>query len=116
MKRGSRIFAAGRPLIEAGRIVVYLQSTIGRKPETAMNVKISIELPERQLEFAERKVRQGGYASVSEVIAELLRDDMLAEGDKPTGDPLWAMKDEIRRRMELPDDQWIAMDENDGMF
>ena len=82
-----------------------------------MNVKISIELPERQLEFAERKVREGGYASVSEVIAEMLRDNMLAEHDKPTNhDPVLAMKDEIRRRMELPDDQWITMDENDDMF
>jgi antitoxin ParD1/3/4 len=82
-----------------------------------MNVKISIELPERQLEFAKRKAREGGYASISEVIAEMLRDNMLAEHDKPANhDPVMAMKDEIRRRMELPDDQWIPMDESDTMF
>lgn len=79
-----------------------------------MNVKISIELPERQLEFAERKVREGAYASVSEVIAESLRDAMLAEQED--ADPLPGMKDEIRRRLALPDDQWIRMDENDTMF
>ena len=82
-----------------------------------MSVKISIELPERQLEFAERKVREGAYASVSDVIAESLRDSMLAEReDAAGGDPVAAMADEIRRRMELPDDQWIRMDENDTMF
>jgi antitoxin ParD1/3/4 len=82
-----------------------------------MNVKISIELPEGQLEFAERKVREGAYASVSDVIADSLRDSMLAEHDRAAGDdPLLAMKDEIRRRLELPDDRWIVMDENDDMF
>jgi antitoxin ParD1/3/4 len=82
-----------------------------------MNVKISIELPESQLEFAERKVREGAYSSVSELVAESLRDLMLAEHDVAAADdPVLAMKDEIRRRMELPDDQWIRMDENDTMF
>jgi len=82
-----------------------------------MNVKISIELPERQLEFAERKVREGVYASVSELVEERIRDLMLAErGDVPDGDPVAAMADEIRRRLETPDDQWIRMDENDDMF
>jgi Arc/MetJ-type ribon-helix-helix transcriptional regulator len=82
-----------------------------------MNVKISIELPENQLEFAERKVRQGSYTSVSEVIAESMRDTILAEsenGDKT--DPVWETRHEIRRRLETPDDQWITMDENDTVF
>ena len=81
-----------------------------------MNVKISIELPENQIAFAERKVREGGYASVSDVIAESMRDTMLAENDRTDADPLLGWKDEIRRRLELPDDQWIPMDENDTMF
>jgi antitoxin ParD1/3/4 len=90
---------------------------VSAQPETAMNVKISIELPKRQLEFAERKVREGAYASVSEVIAESLQDTMLAEHENmDRDDPVLAMKDEIRRRLELPDDQWIRMDENDTMF
>eukprot|EP01035_Chromulina_nebulosa_P013897 gene13896-biopygen11808 len=76
-----------------------------------MNVKISIELPEHQLAFAERKVREGAYASVSEVIADSLRDVMMAENDRKDerrdeDDPIWAMRDEIRRRVALPDDQW----------
>jgi antitoxin ParD1/3/4 len=81
-----------------------------------MNVKISIELPENQIEFAERKVREGAYVSISEVISESMRDTMLAEHDEADVDPLLGMKDEIRRRLELPDDQWIRMDENDTMF
>ena len=81
-----------------------------------MKVKISIELPERHLEFAERLVREGHYASVSDLVQDHIRDLMLAQTDKPTNDPVMAMKDEIRRRLELPDDQWIRMDENDTMF
>jgi len=84
--------------------------------QIVMNVKISIELPESQLEFAERKVREGGYASVSDVIAETLRDAMWAEEDRARDDPVLAMKDEILRRLALPDDQWITMDEHDTMF
>jgi antitoxin ParD1/3/4 len=82
-----------------------------------MNVKISIELPESQIDFIERKVREGSYASPSDFLAEHVRDLMLAEHDaRPEDDPVMAMKDEIIRRMQLPDDQWIVMDENDDMF
>jgi antitoxin ParD1/3/4 len=82
-----------------------------------MTVKISIELSERQLEFAERKVREGAYASVSELIEERIRDLMLSEYDETSDhDPVAAMAGEIRRRLQLPDDQWIPMDDNDPMF
>jgi antitoxin ParD1/3/4 len=82
-----------------------------------MNVRIYVDLSEQQMAFAERKAREGGYASVADVIVELVRDDMLAEYDKPANhDPVMAIKDEILRRMELPDDQWVRMDENDTMF
>jgi antitoxin ParD1/3/4 len=87
-----------------------------------MNVKVSIELPERYVEFAEGMVKDGVYDSLSELVEEHLRDLMLAKHDmeKPLTqeqlDSVMAMKDEIRRRMETPDDQWITMDENDTMF
>ena len=85
-----------------------------------MKVKVSIELPERQLEFAERKVREGGYGSLSELFEEHLRDMMLAEHDQPLSqeqlNSVTAMKDEIRRRMETPDDQWLSEEESDEMF
>jgi antitoxin ParD1/3/4 len=81
-----------------------------------MNVKISIELLETELEFAERKVREGGYASLSEVILEGLRGDMRAEQVGTEDESLLAMKDEIRRRLELPDDQWLSEEEFDEHF
>ena len=82
-----------------------------------MNVKISIELSERQAEFVDRKVREGAYASPSDFFAEQVRDVMLAEQEGVAiDDPVLARKDEILRRMQLPDDQWIPMDENDTMF
>jgi antitoxin ParD1/3/4 len=85
-----------------------------------MDVKVSIELPERYLEFAEGMVRDGAYGSLSELVEEHLRDLMFTRHDHaPTQEQMeavTAMKDEIRRRMELPDDQWIPMDENDTMF
>lgn len=82
-----------------------------------MNVKVSIELPERYLEFAEGMVRDGAYGSLSELVEEHLRDLMLARhDDAPTQeqlDSVMAMKDEIRRRMETPQDQWLSEEEFD---
>ena len=82
-----------------------------------MNVKVSIELPERYLEFAEGMVRDGAYGSLSEIFAEYLRDRMLARhDDKPTQeqmDSVTAMADEIRRRMQTPKDQWLSEEEFD---
>ena len=87
-----------------------------------MNVKVSIELPERYVEFAEGMVRDGVYGSISDLVQDHLRDLMLAkhESERPLTqeqlDAAMSMKDEIRQRMELPDDQWIRMDETDTMF
>lgn len=85
-----------------------------------MNVKVSIELPERYLQYAEGLVRDGAYGSLSELVEEHLRDLMLSKHDDIPSqeqiDAVYSMKDEIRRRAELPDDQWIRMDENDKMF
>jgi antitoxin ParD1/3/4 len=87
--------------------------------EAGMNVKVSIEISERYLEFAEGMVRDGAYGSLSEIIEEYLRDMMLSKHDEPTQeqlDSVTAMADVIRRRMASPADQWIEMDENDTMF
>lgn len=84
-----------------------------------MNIKVSIELPERYLEFVEDMVRSGAYGSLSEIVQEDLRDRMLSRHDEPTQeqmDSVTAMADEIRRRMASPPDQWVEMDENDTMF
>lgn len=82
-----------------------------------MNVKISVELSEQQLEFAERLASQGVYTSISDLVQEQIRDLMLgAEDLEGEPDPVTAMADEIRRRATLPDDQWIAVDDTDSMF
>jgi antitoxin ParD1/3/4 len=47
------------------------------------------------------------FPSVSSVF-EAGIEKMMHDGD--TTDPLAGMADEIRRRMELPDDQWIRWD------
>lgn len=105
-----------RLFVEAARGIVYLCDCRQRRQKNAMNVKISIELPENQIAFAERKVREGGYGSVSEVIAESMRDTMLSENDRTEVDPLLGWKDEIRRRLELPDDQWLSEEEFEQHF
>jgi antitoxin ParD1/3/4 len=77
-----------------------------------MNVKISIELSEQQLAFAERLVSEGAYASISDLVQDQIRDLMLGVDEmEGAADPVTVMADEIRRRASLPDDQWLSRDE-----
>ncbi|CDZ28810.1 hypothetical protein [Neorhizobium galegae] len=75
-----------------------------------MNVKNSFTLSERSLRLAEKLVEDGQFPSVEKVleagIDSLLRDEESSAHD----DPLIGMKDEIRRRAELPRDQWLPWD------
>jgi antitoxin ParD1/3/4 len=114
---GQGFLASRAHSLKRDRLSYIFDPVISASPETAMNVKISIELTDNQAEFVERLVRDGSYGSVSEIMQEHVRDMMLSERDKGNeDDPVTAMKDEIRRRLELPDDQWIRMDEHDTMF
>ena len=72
-----------------------------------MNVKTTIMLPEHYLRYAEKMVEDGVFPSVSSVVEAGL-EKMMHGGE--TTDPLAGMADEIRRRMELPRDQWIPWD------
>jgi antitoxin ParD1/3/4 len=80
-----------------------------------MNVKNSFTLSERALRLAEKLVEDGQFPSVEKVletgIDSLLRDEESSAHE----DPLIGMKDEIRRRAELPRDQWVSMDK-DNLF
>jgi Arc/MetJ-type ribon-helix-helix transcriptional regulator len=81
-----------------------------------MNVKVSIELPERYLEFAEGMVRSGAYGSLSEIVEVHLREMMLSSREEPTQeqlDSVTAMVDEIRRRQASPPEQWLSEEEFD---
>ncbi|MDR6815605.1 antitoxin ParD1/3/4 [Neorhizobium sp. 2083] len=81
-----------------------------------MNVKNSFTLSDRYLRYAERMVEDGQFPSVEKVI-EAGIDSLMQADPAPTGesDPLLAMKDEIRRRMETPREEFIPMDQ-DNLF
>ena len=84
-----------------------------------MNVKVSIELPERYVEFAEDKVREGVMGSLSELAQEHLRHLMLMRSPELSPkqkDTVMAMKGEIVRRMNTPKDQWITTDVSEKLF
>lgn len=84
-----------------------------------MNVKTTVILSEDHLRYAEKLVEDGHYPSISSVIeagiAQLIENETPAFDPTTTGDPLDGMGDEIRRRLELPRDQWIPWD-RDTMF
>lgn len=77
-----------------------------------MTIKTTIALSEDHLRYAEKLVENGQYPSVSSVIEAGIKQMMAAESEQ---DPVSAMADEINRRMELPRDQWISMDD-DNVF
>ena len=77
-----------------------------------MTIKTTIALSEDHLRYAEKLVETGQYPSVSSVIEAGLEQMMAAASEQ---DPVSAMADEINRRMELPRDQWISM-EDDNVF
>ena len=60
------------------------------------------------LRFAEELVEAGRFPSVSDVIGEGLARLRLEESGED--DPVAGMADEIRRRMELPRDQFLPWD------
>ncbi|MFT2211154.1 hypothetical protein ACLJYM_04630 [Rhizobium giardinii] len=78
-----------------------------------MTAKIAIELDDSHREFAEKIVKDGLYPSISSVVQAGI-EQMMQNDDVPA-DALAGMADEIRRRMELPKDQWIPL-EGDTMF
>lgn len=77
-----------------------------------MTIKTTIALSEDHLRYAEKLVENGQYPSVSSVIEAGLEQMMAAASEQ---DPVSALADEINRRMELPRDQWISMDD-DNVF
>ncbi|MET3853981.1 MULTISPECIES: hypothetical protein [unclassified Rhizobium] len=76
-----------------------------------MNVKTTVTLSDEDLRFAEELVEAGRFPSVSDVIGEGLARLRLEESGED--DPVAGMADEIRRRMELPRDQFINMEDDD---
>jgi antitoxin ParD1/3/4 len=76
-----------------------------------MTIKTTVTLSESTLREAEALVERGEFASLSQLLEEGARQLILQRQD--THDPVAGMADEIRRRMELPRDQWISMKDDD---
>lgn len=79
-----------------------------------MTVKIAIELDDTHRAFAEKMVADGLYPSVSSVIQAGI-EKMMSDSEEVPADAVAGMADEIRRRLELPRDQWIPL-EGDSLF
>ena len=73
-----------------------------------MTIKMTVSLPDHVVHYAERLVQEGRYPSLDRVLAASVEDMMSSRqaGD----DPVSAMAEELRRRMELPEEEWIPWD------
>ncbi|MBB4568529.1 hypothetical protein [Rhizobium leucaenae] len=81
-----------------------------------MNVKTEIILSERHLRLAEKMVEEGAFPSISSLVeAAIEQIDQITHHDDVPSDVVSGMADEIRRRMELPSDQWIPL-KGDTLF
>lgn len=76
-----------------------------------MNVKTEIILSEHHLRLAEKMVEEGAFPSISSLVeAAIEQIDQVTHHGDATDDVVSGMADKIRRRMELPDDQWLPWD------
>ena len=81
-----------------------------------MNVKTEITLSEHHLRLAEKMVEEGAFPSISSLVeAAIEQIDQTTHHDDTPDDVVSGMTDEIRRRMELPADQWIPL-KGDTLF
>lgn len=79
-----------------------------------MTVKSTVSFTDRHHEFAQKKVKEGAFASVSSIVAAGIEQVMQDEAEREVA--LIAMKEAIVRRMQTPREDWIAIDDADGLF
>lgn len=79
-----------------------------------MTVKSTVSFTDCHHEFAQRKVKEGAFASVSSIVAAGIEQMMQDEAERNAA--LDAMKEAIRHRMELPREEWVSMDDSDDLF
>ena len=79
-----------------------------------MTVKSTVSFTDRHHEFAQKKVKDGVFASVSSLVAAGIEQVMREEEERNA--TLEAMKETIKRRAELPENQWVEMNSDDDMF
>lgn len=76
-----------------------------------MNVKTEVTLSEHHLRLAEKMIEEGAFPSISSLVeAAIEQIDHIRHHDDAPNDVVSGMADEIRRRIELPDDQWLSWD------
>ncbi|ENN89002.1 hypothetical protein RHSP_02737 [Rhizobium freirei PRF 81] len=81
-----------------------------------MNIKTEITLSEHHLRLAEKMVEEGAFPSISSLVeAAIEHVDQIRHHHEAPADAVFGMADEIRRRMELPEDQWIPL-KGDTLF
>ena len=76
-----------------------------------MTVKSTVSFTDRHHEFAQKKVKEGVFASVSSMVATGIEQVMQDEAEREVA--LEAMKKAIAQRMETPQDEWVTMDKDD---
>lgn len=78
-----------------------------------MNVKTTISLPEDLMRYAEKMVEDGQFPSVDTVLAASLENMMIREDQAAVDEVLHVNGEELRRRLDTPIEETIAMDEDD---
>lgn len=78
-----------------------------------MNVKTTISLPEDLMRYAEKMVEDGQFPSVDTVLAASLENMMIREDQAAVDEVLHVSAEELRRRLDTPIEETIAMDEDD---
>ena len=79
-----------------------------------MTVKSTVSFTDRHHEFAQKKVKEGVFASVSSMVAAGIEQVMQDEAEREVA--LAAMKDAIACRMETPREDWVVIDDADDLF
>ncbi|PYE46420.1 antitoxin ParD1/3/4 [Rhizobium sp. PP-F2F-G20b] len=78
-----------------------------------MNVKTTISLPEDLMRYAEKMVEDGQFPSVDTVLAASLENMMIRQDQAAVDEVLHLNADALRRRLDTPIEDTIAMDEDD---
>lgn len=76
-----------------------------------MTVKTSMSLTERHHAFIKKKVEDGVFASASAVVAAGV--ERMIEDEAEREAMLDGLRDELRRRMETPESEYVDLDEGD---
>lgn len=79
-----------------------------------MTVKTTVSFTDHHHSFAQAKVQEGHFASVSSLVAAGIERLMQDEQEREIA--LEAMKEAIQHRMQTPREEWIEMDAADDVF